>query len=263
MKKILLTILMLNLISCLAKRDEKVGIIGQDEPIVTETVVDSIKVNAENAKYIKGSVHPNNIFPADTLIGKFALSFKQVNLDNFRSLLANSKTTYFEQDDTSNILKKEDKCFQIKLLTKEIDTLCNFDDGEYHESYSFGGYSKKLNTILMFYENWEESHGFLINLNHNKHILLSSKLQISPEKNRLLTYSNYIDNPIYQNEFFIFELENDLANEIFTFSNEEYGVFNSKWISQDKILIDVRRIDYENYKSSGSYYFEMIIERDK
>jgi len=202
-----------------------------------------------------------NLFPKDTIINSWNLSFRQIGISDFNSLSKEQILTDFEQDDTSEFLMKKDSCYYLSLLSKEKDTLCDFDDGEYHEKYSLKGFSKKTNTLIFDWENWEEAHSILINLNEKKHWILCPEYETSPDKERLVTFSNYIDNPIYEeNELFIYELTNNSVNQICRFSNENYGVFQTQWTDNNTFLIELKKVDFESYKAKESYFYEITIK---
>lgn len=216
------------------------------------------KIEIEKHKIVFDTI---NIFPKDTIINSWKLTFKQISSYDFNHLSKNQISTDFKQDDPSDFLKKKDSCYYLTLLTKEKDTLCDFDDGEYHEKYFFKGFSKETNTLIFNWDNWEEAHSILINLNENKHWILCPEYEISPDKKRLVTFSNFIDNPIYEeNELFLYELTDSSVNEIYRFSNDLYGIFTTQWIDASTILIEIKKIDFENFKAIKPYFFEINIK---
>ncbi len=202
-----------------------------------------------------------NIFPKDTIINSWNLAIRQISIRDFNYLSKKQISTDFEQDNTSEFLIKKDSCYYLTLFSKEKDTLCNFDDGEYHEKYLLKGFSKKTNTIIFDWENWEEAHSILINLNEKKHWILCPEYEVSPNKDRLVTFSNYIDNPIYEeNEIFIYELTNNSVNQICRFSNQNYGVFKTQWTDKNTILVELKKVYLESFKAKESYFFEIKIK---
>lgn len=215
-------------------------------------------VELENYQIVFDTI---NIFPKDTIIGSWNLTFRQISMYDFNSLSEDQITTVFEQDDTNDFLIKKDSCYYLTLFSNEKDTLCDFDDGEYHESYSLKGFSKKTNTLIFDWNNWEEAHSILINLNEKKHWILCPVYAVSPEEEKIVTFSNYIDNPIYEeNELYLYELTENSVNEICRFTNENYGVFKTRWTDKHTILIEMKKIDYDSFKAKESYFFEMKIK---
>ncbi|WP_299682605.1 hypothetical protein [uncultured Dokdonia sp.] len=199
-----------------------------------------------------------HVFPKDTIVNQWNFHFKQIGVSLYKSLKSKTITTNFEQDDTRNFLTKKDSCFYLNIHTRKKDTLCSFNDGEYYENYIFKGFSKKTNTVLFDWNNWEEAHSLLINLNQDRYWILCPEYEVSPNNRRLITFSNYIDHPIYEkNEFFIYELEEHYVTPIYYFSNQIYGIFETLWVDQNTALIQVKKIDDENYKTTTSYFFEL------
>ncbi|MEP0462262.1 MAG: hypothetical protein ABJD55_12595 [Flavobacteriaceae bacterium] len=252
---ILLTIL---LFSCQQKKKENVESI-----VELEKKVELKKTKREENKIIELEKRvigfdTINIFPKDTIINSWNLTFKQINESDFKAQIGKQVITSFEQDNTSEFLIRKDSCYYLTLNSKEKDTLCDFDDGEYHEKYSLKGFSKQTNTLIFDWENWEEAHSILINLNENKHWILCPEYEISPDQSWLTTFSNYIDNPIYEeNELFLYELTENSVTEICRFSNENYGVFAVRWTDANTILIELKKVDYESFKATESYFFEL------
>ena len=89
-------------------------------------------------------------------------------------------------------------------------------------------------------------------------ILLNPNVEISPENNQVLTYSNHIEDPLYEkNEFLIFGLTEDSVRTDFNYPLSDYGVFEACWIDRDKVLMHIRHIDYDLFEAKDSYYYLM------
>lgn len=261
MKIRLLFFLSISLIACQPKNDKQNKSIKSDNEVITIHESQNSKIIESGIKSEEITIDSLHIFPKDTLIDKIHYKFKQLSEVTYFELLKNRIETPFENDYSFAFLKKKDSCYYLDLLTNETDTLCNFDDGEYYESYTYKGLSKKYNTVLFDWENWEEAHSILINLNQKKHWLLSPEYEVSPDKNKIVTYSNYIDYPIYEkNEFIICELTEDSIQTLYKYNNQKYGVFESKWVTANKIILHIKELNNENYTSGDSYYFELLMK---
>ncbi|RIJ48415.1 hypothetical protein D1614_11895 [Maribellus luteus] len=249
--------------SCQGVKEKNIALSKEEKEVKIELKEKPLKLEKVEIKKEVLGFDTLNIFPIDTLVGKLQLKFRQINLDEFKSKKHTQIRTTFEQDNASEYLQRKDSCYYLTLGSNQIDTLCSFDDGEYHESYKFSGYSKRMNTIMFDWENWEEAHSFLINLNQKKYWLLNPKVELSPDRNRIVTFSNFIDDPLYEgNNFYIFELTKDSIITNYSFSNVDYGIFYSKWIGKNEIILHFKRIDNEKFEPKESYYFEIEIKND-
>mgnify|MGYP000871670735 FL=1 len=247
--------------SCQEKKKENTKSSFKTEKIEEIKELENVEIKKVELEKQEIFFNTINIFPKDTIINSWNLSFKQISLYDFKSLSKKQISTDFQQNETSEFLTKKDSCYYLTLFTNEKDTLCNFDDGEYYEKYSLKGFSKKTNTLIFHWENWEEAHSILINLNENKHWVLCPEYEVSPDKNRLVTFSNYIDNPIYEeNELFLYELTDYSVNQICRFSNVHYGVFSTRWTDVNTILIEIKKVNFESFKAKESYFFEINIK---
>lgn len=244
--------------SCQQKKKENVESVVKSEKIVEIKKTETEEYKTVELEKRAVGFDTINIFPKDTIINSWKLTFRQINKSDYKTQIRKQVKTLFEQDNTNEFLIRKDSCYYLTLNTKEKDTLCDFDDGEYHEKYSLKGFSKKTNTIIFDWKNWEEAHSILINLNENKHWILCPEYEVSPDQSWLATYSNYIDNPIYEeNELFLYELTENSVNEICRFSNENYGVFAVKWSDTNTILIELKKVDFESFKATEPYFFEL------
>ena len=261
MKFNLIIVLTLLFFSCQKKTKENEKSTVKSEKTVEIQEIKRTEIKKDELEKKEIGFDTINIFPKDTIINSWILSFRQINRTDFNSLSKKQISTNFGQDDTSEFLIKKDSCYYLTLLSKKKDTLCDFDDGEYHEKYSLTGFSKKTNTLIFDWENWEEAHSILINLNEKKHWILCPEYETSPDNERLVTFSNYIDNPIYEeNELFIYELTHNSVNQICRFSNENYGVFKTRWTDKNTFLIELKKVDFESFKAKESYFYEIKIK---
>jgi len=262
MKTILQISILLIFVSCQFNRDKKnesmsVGIKSLN---ITESTPPKI-VEQENTKKKEIPFDTIVIFSKDTLIKNYQFKTRQISFSEFEELYNSRILTDFEKDNPDGHLIKADSCYIVTYFSNQTDTLCDFDDGEYYEKFKCRGFSKNTNTLMFDWENWEESHPILINLNCDKFWILRPSIEVSPDRNKLIVYANFIDDPLYEaNEFFIYQLNEDSVLLNYSFSHPDYGVFDTKWISLDKILIHLRAIDNENYEAKESYYFEMKIK---
>ena len=260
MKFNLLTVLIFLMIACQEKKKENINSDNKPENEIEVKQVEKSKNETIELEKIEIGYDTISVFPKDTVINRWNLTFKQIGITEFKKLSKKQILTSFDQDDTRGFLTNKDSCYYLTLHTKEKDTLCDLDDGEYFEKYSLKGFSQKTNTLIFDWKNWEEAHSILINLNENKHWILCPEYSVSPNNNRLVTFSNYIDNPIYEeNELFIYDLSKNSVNQICRFSDESYGVFKANWIDVNTIIIELKQVDFESFKAKESYFFEIEI----
>jgi len=259
MKNSFFVIIILLAVSCGQNRKPKqFKSINKLEDNISKTKASNVKIKKREASF-----DTIIIFPTDTLIDNFNLKFIQISENDYYTQKKKEIETKFEQDNADSYLAKKDSCYYLNLNNKGKDTLCDFDDGEYYETYALRGFSKKTNTLIFDWKNWEEAHSILINLNENKHWILNPEYKISPNNKKLIAFLNNIDHPIYEkNGLSLYELTEGFVSPIYHFSNQKYGVFDINWISLNKILIHLKKIDFENYKAKESYYFFMIIKED-
>ena len=262
MKTILQILILLIIVSCQLNSDKKndsISVKNKVSNVIGSTQPKKIEQQISKKKEIPFDTI--TIFSEDTLIRDYQIKTRQISSQEYEDLYNFRVLTDFEKDNPDDHLIKSNSCYIIKYYSNKLDTLCDFDDGEYYEKYKYRGFSKKTNTLMFDWENWEESHPILINLKCDKYWILRPGIEVSPKRNRLIVYGNFIDDPLYEaNEFFIYELSKDSVRLNYSFSNTDYGVFDTKWIGLDKVLILIRKIDNENYEAKESYHFEMKIK---
>lgn len=252
MKKILQIVFLLSFVSCQFAKDKK----ENNDNRTKESVISESKMEITQIPFDTLS-----LFSTDTIINNYHFLTRQISSVEFEEMYKSKKETSFGRNYTNDFLQKTDSCFYILKLHGDIDTLCNFDDGEYFEKYQLEGFSKKTNTLIFKWKNWEEAHPILLHLNCKNYWILNPDIEISPDKNRLISYSNFIYNPTYgDNELLIYEMQKDSVIVNYSFSDPDFGVFESKWINENTILIKVKRIDHEEFKEKESYYYKMKIK---
>ena len=252
MKKILQIVFLLGFVSCQFAKDKKENNDNRnDESANSESKIEISEIPFDTLA----------LFSTDTIINNYRFLTHQISSVEFEEVYKSINETSFDLNNTDEFLQKTDSCYYVLKLSGNTDTLCNFDDGEYFEKYQFKGFSKETNTLIFDWKNWEEAHPILLHLNCKDYWILNPDIEISPEKDKLISYSNFIYNPTYgDNELLIYELQKDSVIVNYSFSNPDFGVFDSKWIDKNTILIKMRRIDHEEFKEKESYYYKMKIK---
>ena len=97
----------------------------------------------------------------------------------------------------------------------------------------------------MNFENWEEQHDYLINLNDGSHYILGPEYRLSPNNKLMLSFIDMISYPIYPNEFILSEFNQKGFNEYFNIDFGEQTITSANWLTNDQLLINAGQINYE------------------
>lgn len=180
--------------------------------------------------------------------GGYELTFIELTQEQADSLENRIISTAIPLSTPNEIITKTDSCFIVQLRNTKQDTVCNFDDGEYHETYILKGVWSEANQLLMNFENWEEQHDYLINLNDGSHYILGPEYRLSPNRKLMLSFIDMISYPIYPNEFILSEFNRDGSTEYFNIDFGEHTITSANWLTNEQLLITAGQINYETFE---------------
>lgn len=244
------------------KQNISSSINGLDTTMYKEKVIDTSWVHNSTSK----SIYENDTLP------KFAID--QIIQNGF--LISTSGLTQKQYDSISNeVIRTElitesyesavvnlDTCILIKLSKSLNDTLCNFDDGEYYEKYQPLGLWKERNHLLINFQNWEEQHDYLLNLETGSIYVLAPEYYLSPNRNQILTFTNDIDHAIYGNSFMIAQADNDSIYDLLNLDFGNVAITSADWITDNLLVIEAGIIDQESWAFKEKGKFLMSIKKD-
>lgn len=158
------------------------------------------------------------------------------------------------------VVIQQDSCFVLKLLSGSYDKLCNFDDGEYFETFEVKGFWKEKNQLLVNFTNWEEQHDYLIDLRSGKPFILGPGYELSSDRNMICTYVDISANPIYINEIMVASFQADSLHELFRIDPSPYTVTRAGWTDDSELLLRVARLS-ERWTVVGEWDYLMRFEK--
>ena len=201
----------------------------------------------------------NFINDTNTSIGKFI--FKRIKENYYNELVKFSSETSIPLGDYSHIISGDDSCKILKTKLHGYDTICDFSDGEYYEYYKIKSDWKEKDQILVNFENWEEKHDFLWSKKDGSIYILSPVYELSPDQNKIITYTNYVDEPLYPEQFGVTWIDSDTVAMIIDHKCDSLCVFESSWLNDTIALLKSGLVDYEDYIATDYIFYMMTINQ--
>jgi hypothetical protein len=225
------------------------------EQAATDTV--NIQSKSIQMDQVDNWVKPKEL--TDTISNGASIKFFELTDNTFDSLQQLSKLTYIPLKSFDKKTTKLDNCKTFKLNNGKVDSLCNMDDGEYYERYSIKGLWDEKNLLLVNFENWEESHDFLINLTDGGHYILTPSYEVSPKLDIIISYVDISDEPLYSSELLITKIQKGTLTTLLQRDLGQMTITDASWISNYDCLISTGFVDFEtdNIKDRKKYLIKI------
>jgi hypothetical protein len=224
-----------------------------------QTSTDTVNIQSEliQMDQVDNLVKPKEL--TDTISNGASIKFFELTDNSFDSLQRLSKLTYIPLKSFDKKITILDNCKTFKLSNGKVDSLCNMNDGEYYERYSIKGLWGEMNLLLANFENWEESHDFLINLIDGGHYLLTPSYEVSPKLDIIISYVDISDAPIYSSELLITKIQKGTLTTLLQRGLGQTSITDVSWISNTDCLISTGFVDFEtdNIKNKKKYLIKI------
>lgn len=206
---------------------------------------------------------PENYYPStvlrDTVLNGHTLKFQKISEESFNSFL---KVAHYTPEvrlvKADTYVNKVDSCFIVKLQNQSTDSLCNQDDGEYFEKYAIKGLWEKHRVLWISFENWEESHDFLLSTKDGSYLILGPHYEINPGEDKVLVYADIIEAPIYPGELEIKKIIDGTFRTIYEKQIDWLTISDAKWLSDSEFMIAAGFVDESGIKNKE--WFRVTID---
>lgn len=209
---------------------------SKPQPAGEATVADTTRANQPVAVGAPENHYPSTVL-RDTVLNGHAVKFHLVSEADFDSLLTHAQYANVRLSRADACVKKIDSCFIVKLQNQSADSLCNKDDGEYFERYAIKGLWEKHKVLWISFENWEENHDFLLSTKDGRYLVLGPYYEVSPGEDKVLTYVDMIEVPIYPGDLQLTKFADGTFKTIYRKQIDWLTVLEAKWISDSEFIM--------------------------
>ena len=236
--------------------------------IVTIGCTNSKVVNEQSAgdtAQVKNSIAKSTppttqINLTDTTSNGMSVKFIELTDKTYDSLQVYIRRKEIPVNAYEQFVEASDTCFTIRLANNQTDTLCNMDDGEYYEKFEIKGLWKPHDILLVNFQNWEESHDFMINLKTGEHYILTPFYEPSPTLNLILSYIDISSAPIYESVLLITRFDNGTITTLYQKPLGEVSITDAGWISNTECLLAAEVIDFDTNEVKVKKKFMVKVE---
>jgi hypothetical protein len=221
---------------------------------------DTVRQAWTSAEIVPSDIYENPVTLTDTVSNGYSIKFYELTSDEYDSLQKLTIDTKLPLKSADSQIKKVDSCFIVNLQSQNVDSLCNWDDGEEYEKYSIRGFWKGDKLLLVNYENWEESHDFFLNLKDGSYYILAPFYETNPTQNIVLNYVDILAAPIYSSELMVSLIQNDIITTLYKKNLEQTTITEAKWISKTDCLLATSFVDFRSNTVKERNWYRMTID---
>jgi hypothetical protein len=225
-----------------------------------QTISDTVNQSNELSELALSDERNTLITLTDTVLNGRAIKFYELTAKVFDSLQTQVKQSEINLTSADNQIKKLDSCVVITFQNLQKDSLCNWNDGEEHETYLIKGRWSENNLLLVNFDNWEENHDFFINLKDGSYYILTPFYEVNPNQKIILSYVDIAAAPIYSSELMISQIQKGAFTTLYKKDLGQTTITDAKWISNSDCLLTTGHVELGTNDVINRKWYRMTIE---